>query len=569
MSRMSRGRAVRAAAGFALLAGLSTGCGGASSTAASAGFDPGGCQGGTLTVLSHAGQGALDPAELDTTDGAGLPALVFRTLTTHDHTAEGPQSTKVVPDLATNTGEPNADATVWTYHLKSGLKFEDGTAIRSADIKYGIERSFAAELPGGPPYLREWLIGGEQYQGPFKGAELASIETPDDSTLVFRLSKPEGDFPYLATATQFAPVPRDKDTGTEYQKHPISSGPYKVVSNAGGKSLLLDRNPYWSRELDEQRLACPDKVVLTSGLDTAVINQRLLAGSGDDARAVSGDTDVDATVLARLGGEPGLQNRVATGYFGATRYLAFNPKVKPFDNPAVRQAISYAVDRESVIDAVGGSTVAKPATTFLPDQPAFGYQPYDYFPGGLAGDPVKAKEVLAQAGYPNGLTVTLSHSSTSGDTGPAVAAAVQLALGKAGITVKLDPAADQDYVAGTQKPDTEPGFFIAGRGADWPSGGPFLAPVFDGRHLLTAGGNVNSAQLNDPQVNAEIDAAGRLTDPAKAAAAWGQLDSELGKQAWTVPLFHPVHMRLVGPAVKNAHASQWNGRYDYSRISVR
>ncbi|TWF73392.1 peptide/nickel transport system substrate-binding protein [Kitasatospora viridis] len=566
---MRKRRAVATVAGFVLVSGLATACGGTASGSAGGAFDPAHCQGGTLTVLAHAGQGKFDPAELYTSGGGRVPTLVFRTLTTRDHTAQGPASAKVVPDLATDTGEPSQDATVWTYHLKPGLKFEDGTPIKAADIKYGIERSFAPELPGGPPYLRDWLVGGATYQGPFKGAELPSIETPDDSTLVFHLTKPEGDFPFLATATQFAPVPKDKDTGTDYQKHPISSGPYKVVSNDSGKSIVLERNPYWSRSVDDQRLACPDRIVYTSGLDPAVVNQRLVASSGDDARAVSGDVDIDASVLARLNGDPGLKSRVATGYFGDTNYLAFNPNVKPFDNPAVRQAISYAVDRQAVINAVGGSAVAKPATTFLPDQPAFGYTPYDYFPGGPNGDPDKAKQLLAQAGYPNGLTITLSHSVAGSGNGPAVAAAVQQALAKAGITVKLDgSSSDDDYQTKTQTPATEPGFFLAGWGADWPSGGPFLAPIFDGRQILPEG-NFNSAQLNDPQVNAAIDAANRLTDPAQAEAAWGALDAQLGKQAWTVPLYHPVYKRLIGKDVKNAYVSDWTGVYDLSRISVK
>ncbi len=569
---MSKSRVVVAASAVALLAGLTAACGAGGGKAASsaAAFDPAGCQGGTLTVLNHRGQGNFDPAELYTSGGGKVPTLVFRTLTTRNHTTDGPDSAKVVPDLATDTGRPNQDATVWTYHLKPGLKFEDGTPITAADVKYGIERSFAPELPGGPPYLRDWLVGGETYQGPYKGGELASIETPDALTIVFRLRKPEGDFPFLATATQFAPVPKSKDTGTSYQKHPVSSGPYKVVSNDGGKTIVLDRNPNWARSDDSQRLACPDKVVANSGLDQSVINQRLAAGTGDDARAVTGDTNVNASVLARLNSDAALKSRVVTGFFGETQYLAFNPKVKPFDDLRVRQAVSYAIDRESVVNAVGGSSVAKPATTFLPDQPAFGYTPYDYFPAGPSGDPAKAKELLAQAGYPNGLTITLSHSTVTGDgSGPEVAAAVQEALGKAGITVKLDGTADDDYQTKYQKPATEPGLFLASWGADWPSGGPFLAPVFDGRQILADGGNYNSFQLNDPKVNAEIDAANKLTDPAQAAKAWGSLDAELGKQAYTVPLFHPIYKRLYGKDVKNAYVSQWNGLYDLSRISVK
>lgn len=107
-------------------------------------------KGGTLSVLNTEAQSDFDPARLYTSGGGNVPSLVFRTLTTRDR-ENGAAGTKVVPDLATDTGRPNADATEWTYTLKEGLKFEDGTPITTADIKYGIERSFAAELSGGAP----------------------------------------------------------------------------------------------------------------------------------------------------------------------------------------------------------------------------------------------------------------------------------------------------------------------------------------------------------------------------------------------------------------------------------
>ncbi len=81
-----------------------------------------------------------------------------------------------MPDLATDTGKPSKNATVWTYTLKDDLKYEDGSKITTADIKYGIERSFAAELSGGAPYLCDWLIGGDTYQGPYKEQEGARLD---------------------------------------------------------------------------------------------------------------------------------------------------------------------------------------------------------------------------------------------------------------------------------------------------------------------------------------------------------------------------------------------------------
>ncbi|MFE6663549.1 ABC transporter substrate-binding protein [Streptomyces sp. NPDC057697] len=528
-------------------------------------------KGGTLTVLNSKPQEDFDPARLYTSGGGNVPSLVFRTLTTRNR-EDGAAGAKVVPDLATDLGTPSKNATVWTYTLKEGLKYEDGTAITSADIKYGIERSFAAELSGGAPYLRDWLIGGADYQGPYKDKKgLDSIETPDARTIVFHLNKPEGEFPFLATQTQTTPVPRAKDTGTKYEEHPVSSGPYKVVKNEGdGERLILERNPHWSEKTDEERKAYPDRIDVRSGLDSAVINQRLSASRGADAAAVTTDTNLGPAELAKVSGDKKLAARVGTGHFGYTNYIAFNPKVKPFDNPKVRQAIAYAVDRSSVVNAAGGSSLAEPATTFLPDQAAFGHTPYDHFPAGKSGDPAKAKELLKEAGYPKGLTVTLTHSNDKDfATSPEIATALQEALKKAGITVELRGLESNDYSDTVYNVKSEPGFFLGGWGADWPSGGPFFAPVFDGRQIVRSGYNFNSGQLNDPSVNKEIDEINKLTDLEAAAKRWGALDKKVGEQALTVPLFHPVYKRLYGEAVKNVVISDWTGVLDISQVAVK
>ncbi|MGW8333058.1 ABC transporter substrate-binding protein [Streptomyces sp. NPDC055897] len=571
---ISSGNVARAAAIAVVLAAGAVACGPEDSGAKDAGSGASGTphKGGALSVLNNEAQTDFDPARLYTSGGGNVPSLVFRTLTTRKR-ANGAEGTKVVPDLATDTGRPNADATVWTYTLKDGLKYEDGSPITTADIKYGIERSFAAELSGGAPYLRDWLVGGAKYEGPYKdgGKGLGSIETPDAKTIVFHLNKPEGEFPFLATQTQFAPVPKAKDNGTKYEEHPVSSGPYKVVKNENdGEHLVLERNPNWSEATDPERKAYPDTIDVRSGLDQAVINQRLSASQGPDAAAVTTDTNLGPAELAKVTSDKQLAARVGTGHFGYTNYIAFNPNVKPFDNPKVRQAIAYAVDRTSAVNAVGGSSLAEPATTFLPNQKAFGYTPYDPFPAGASGNADKAKELLKEAGYADGLTVTLTHSNAKGGPkGPEVATALQDALKKAGITVKLQGLEGNDYNDTVASAKKEPGFFLRGWGADWPSGGPFLAPIFDGRQIVRDGANFNTGFLDDASVNSEIDEINKLTDLTAAAPRWGALDKKIGEQAVVVPLFHPVYKRLVGKDVKNVVISDWTGVLDISQVAVK
>ncbi|MFD9005291.1 ABC transporter substrate-binding protein [Streptomyces sp. NPDC059582] len=566
-----RARRVAAVSVSLVLAAGAAACGPEDNDAKGSSGDSAPHRGGTLTVLNSNPQQDFDPARLYTSGGGKIPSLVFRTLTTRNR-ENGAAGAEVVPDLATDTGRPNKDATVWTYTLKEGLKYEDGTPITSADIKYGIERSFAAELSGGAPYLRDWLIGGADYQGPYQGGKsLDSIGTPDERTIVFHLNKPEGEFPFLATQTQFTPVPKAKDKGTKYEEHPVSSGPYKVVKNENdGERLVLERNTYWSASTDAERKAYPDKIDVRSGIDSSVINQRLAASQGTDAAAVTTDTNLGPAELAKVTGDRELASRVGTGRFGYTDYIAFNPKVKPFDDVRVRQAISYALDRSSVVNAAGGSSLAEAATTFLPNQKSYGYEPYDLFPAGASGNAAKAEELLKAAGHANGLTVTLTHSNSKDfETSPEIATAIQDALKKAGITVKLEGLEENDYADKIHGAKTEPGFFLAHWGADWPSGGPFLAPIFDGRQIVEDGANFNTGFLDDKSVNAEIDAINKLTDLDEAAKRWGALDKKIGAQALTVPLFHPVYKRLYGKDVRNIVISDWDGVLDPSQVAVK
>ena len=570
---MSRRRIKLAAfaSSITLVGALAAACGGSSSTASSAAFDAATCQGGTLQVLDQSTEDTgLDPAVLYTSGGGAIPRLLFRTLTTRD-TVAGAQGRTVVPDLATDTGESSDNATVWTYHLKSGLKYANGETITTADIKYGIERSFSSVLAGGPPYLRDWLIGGETYQGPYgSNPDLASISTPNATTIVFHLRKSEGDFPYLAAETQFAPVPQKLDTGKNYNADPVSSGPYTIENFTKGKDIDLVRNTYWSRSTDSQRLACPDQIDISLGLSQAVIDQRLASSSGQDADAITTDTDVDTATLAKSAAQPALKARLTSGNFPQTVYLAFNLKKAPFNNLLVREAFSYAVDRTALINAEGGSQLATALTTYTPPSIGAAYHPYDAFPAGATGDAAKAKQLLAQAGYPNGLTVQLAYDNNgTGYDGPANAAALQQAYAKAGITLQLDPIDDSNFDAVVTNTTTEPALTEFTWGADWPSGAPFLTPIFDGRDIVQGGGNFNLAQYSDAAVEARIDAINQMTDYAQAQAAWGDLDAQLGKLALTVPLYTTNDVVLHGTAVKNTYVDQWRGWYDISSVSVK
>ena len=173
-----------------------SGCGASNDNAATGSASGTTVKGGTLNVLLSSTEMDLDPAK-----SQGLPTTtngnIFRRLTAWKITDKG--ETKVVPDLATDTGKSSDDGKTWTYTLKNGLKFSDGTPITSKDVKYGLERSFADSLTGGLSYHKTLLEGAQDYHGPFDGQELSSIETPNDKTIIFHLNAPFGDWPWVVS----------------------------------------------------------------------------------------------------------------------------------------------------------------------------------------------------------------------------------------------------------------------------------------------------------------------------------------------------------------------------------
>ena len=122
--------------------------------------------GGELNVLSAAPSINLDPAKSQNLATSTIH-LVLRSLTTWEESPT--EAPTVVPDLATDIGQASDGGKRWTYTLKPGLKYADGSPIVAADIKYGLERSFAAQLSGGLAYHKTLLLGGDKYQGPFDG----------------------------------------------------------------------------------------------------------------------------------------------------------------------------------------------------------------------------------------------------------------------------------------------------------------------------------------------------------------------------------------------------------------
>ncbi|HWU47873.1 MAG TPA: ABC transporter substrate-binding protein [Humibacter sp.] len=543
--------AIALAAATALLA---TGC---TASAPSGGSTS--AKGGTLTILTQATQINLDPAKSQNLAITTLGLLVRR-LTTWD--IEPGKPATVVPDLATNTGTPSDGGKTWTYTLKSGIKFADGSPITAQDIKYGVERSFAPELSGGLGYHKSLLIGGEAYKGPYTGGDLASIATPDAKTIIFHLNASYGDWPWIASMPAFAPVPKAKDDPKTYTDKPVASGPYQVKSNQQGTQLTLVRNKYWSPKTDPVRTAGPDEIIFKESQDVSTSAQSLISNAGSAKDSFMADY-LGAAQLALVNKNPAAKKQLVTSQAGPINYLAMNTTRGALKDLKVRQAIEYAVDPKAFIIAQGGSQAAIRATTLItPGIP--GRVQYDLYPSGDDGDVAKAKTLLKDAGHASGLKLTMWAQNDA--SSQAQAQALQQGLQRAGITVTIKPLDANTFYSDASSDNPDYDLILSGWQPDFPSANGNIQPLFATSQI--GGGGYNFARYSNPQVDALIKQATEQVDQKKAQALWAQADKRIMQDAPVVPLTYSKQSFLRGGGVQNFFVASFPAYPNYLKVTL-
>ncbi|WP_327291706.1 ABC transporter substrate-binding protein [Streptomyces sp. NBC_01198] len=535
--------------------------------------NPSGTKGGTLELAaSSLEDGMLDPARTYTQASWELQRLYLRKLVDYAP-VPGSAGHKLVPDLATDTGRVSSDGHTWTFTLKPGLTFDNGTPITSQDIKYGIERTFDRSVfAAGPSYFVDLLDQGQNYPGPYRDSDpdklgLRSVSTPNTSTIVFTLDKPFADFRNVLAMSIAAPVSRatDKNDGKDFQKQPVGSGPYRIASYSADGGLRMTRNPYWKQSTDPIRSALPDAIELRLYGSQDAVEEALFNGSAD--LDLNGQTLSDGAETKLLN-NPSLRSHADLVFTGATRYLSLQTAIAPFDNLECRRAIQYAVDRSQIRAVMGGQyDGGDVATTMLPPVTE-GYDPdahpYGYTDG--TAYPTTAKQHLVSCHKPGGFDVTLAGPSNSPRLQEAMMA-IQHSLSAVGIKVKIVQVPSTDFYATLTSPAKLKkagwGMALTVWAADWPTGGGFL------RTLVEPGSPSNYSGLNDPNLNDIVEKADTLTDPAEAAEQWKKADATAMSDSTMVPLIYTRHLVYRGSRLTNAYQQQVFGGIDLTALGVR
>ncbi|MGY2745047.1 ABC transporter substrate-binding protein [Arthrobacter sp. UYCu723] len=521
-------------------------------------------KGGNINVLMSSDFQTLDPGNSNYVQTANVGQLYYRTLTMAKETAGQPPT--IVPDLATDTGKVSADGLTWTFTLRDGVKFEDGRPITSADVKYGIERTFAQDVYTQAPQELNSALDAGGYKGPYKdpAAVLQAVETPDQRTVVFHLKKPFAEFPALASRSNTAPVPQDKDTKLDYTNHPVSSGPYMVESYNRGKSLKLVRNPHWDPATDANRPALPDTFSFSLSTSQATISQQLLANADTNAITLDSNGALQTSDSAKLA-DAQVKDRVASGLLGCNDVLSLNTQKIP--DPDVRKAIALALDRQSILVQYGGRRFGELTQTPLNDKMR-GYvaQELEIDPSGKPKLD-EAKKLLEGKTYPKSLTFGYANNR---DAYKNTGTVVQENLKALGIEVQLVPIPAPNYysvMASEQLPDIGRSGWCGGAdpASIRTSADPILGPNNDG----TTYGFSNTSRYFDPQVSKAMF---ELRDTAGTSEELGKKWSEeFGKALKTYPIIPLVRSHtnsVVGSNVRNAQVGYFFGGIDLSIVGV-
>lgn len=474
-------------------------------------------QGGAATITFNNDLTTLDPAVGYDWQNWSVIKSIFDGLMDYK-----PGTTELVPDLA-ESYTVSDDGLTYTFKLRDGVKFHNGRPMTSADVKYSYERMInpATQSPGAGYF---GMIAGYDDVAGGKATALSGIETPDDKTVIFKLTRPDATFLHLMAINFGYIVPKEEveKAGADWGKQPVGTGAFKFVEWVPGQDIKLERNK------DYFRAGVPylDNINFEFGQDPTVAVLRLKKGEID----IVGD-GIPPAQFAEIMADPANKDLIAEGNQLHTGYVTMNVTQAPFDNVKVRQAVNMAINKERIVRLINNRGV--PATQPLP--PAMpGYNPDNK---GFAYDPEGAKKLLAEAGVGE---ITTELYVMNVDPNPRIAQAIQQDLAAVGIKAEIRSLAQAEVIAagGSGK---APMIWSGGMAwiADFPDPANFYYGILGCAGAVEGGWNWSkycNKALDDRAAKADA----MVKDDQKEAriAEWKAIFDDVTKDAAWAPVFN-------------------------------
>lgn len=468
---------------------------------------------------------SLDPAKASDAQGFTVISLLYGGLVKLN------ADLLVEADLA-ESWTISEDGLTYTFTLRDGIAFSDGTPITSADVVWSLNHALDPATGGwtGGYYLSNIAGSDEVLAG--TATEASGVSAPDEQTVVIQVKQPSAYFlsqltigpAKISSAAQAAADPAG------WEMNPVTSGPFALEAwNAGSGLVLAPNTHYWQ---------APDVTLnIVFNQDSETAYQLYRTGAVDIMG--SGQTPVPAARVPEVQGSPDFQS--IPGFFN--RYIAFNNDLAPFNDVRVRQAFAHATDRETLASAVLGGTVF-PLERILPN----GFPGSELPVEGLAYDPAAGAALLEEAGIdPAALDITLSYG-VEGDN-ERVATVIQSMWQEAlGVTVTLEPLELSTFSSRLNDTFNDPAnglqAYFSIWGADYPDPQNFLS-----QQLRTGVGN-NNSHYSNAEFDALVDQADTLIGSwDDRAALYNQAEQIAVSEVGWLPLYAPKVNVLIRDCV--------------------
>jgi peptide/nickel transport system substrate-binding protein len=473
------------------------------------------------------------PSSLDSVDSQDGNSLVVSGNITQTLVFFEPGSVELAPQLATSW-EPNDDATSWTFELREGVTFHDGTAFDAEAVKFNFDRWNIVDHPyafreEGKTYVPwGWVFGGPAAEGGI----LESVEVVDDTTVRFNMVQPTPFLPTLLAAIYFqidSPT-AVMEAGADYGTPGVGSvgtGPFEFVEWREGEQVRVARyDGYWGD------VALVDEVVFRGIAEPTARLAELQAGAIDIAVGLSSDD------LATVESDPNLVVRTADAELNVG-YLAMHQANSPFEDERVRRAVAHAIDREAIVDAfyAGLGVVADdhmPPSFFGHGTP----WPYEY-------DPEGARALLEEAGYPDGFSTELWYMPVSRPYYPApqpIAEAMASYLADVGIDAQL---MTEDWTTYLSRYDTGAyPMYMLGWNGDYADPDNFLTTFF-------GPSAVDQLGWDAPGVRIALNKARQVADVDMRSGFYELVIDAVAETAVSIPMAHNRSLSAVRANVED------------------
>lgn len=506
-------------AGFAGAALLGVaGCGGGET------IGGGGGGGNVFTWGQGAEPVALDPINVTDSESSKVNRQIFDALLRF-----APEKTEVIPALATEVPKPENGGLAYTFKLREGVKFHDGSEFNAEAVIFNFERWRFTDNPyhkGGGSGTSNFSY--YSYFGGFDGDSIIEkVEALDEYTVRFTLNQHWAPFiPNIAISAFSMASPKAIKKDVEgFWTNPVGTGPFKFVSWTRGTEINLETNAdYWGKDLPASQYGGKpnfDKLVIRPNADNTA---RVAALTGGQLTASDGLVPDDVAAVKKAGLKVDYRPPNTIGY------LAMNLQKKPFDNVKVRQAINMAIDMPKIVDFALGDT-AQVATSYQPPTAPFFNESLERYPY----DPEKARQLLKEAGAEN-LETNLWYMPIPRPYMPdakSIAQAMQQDLKKVGVNAKLVTREWSVYL--TETGSGEHDMCLLGWTADNGDPDNFLGVLLSST-TATPQNALNVAYYKNPEADKLIEQ-GRVTiDENERGDIYMRLQEVTNKDAPWVPI---------------------------------